>query len=104
MAKIEDTIKDYANRSKEAVATFSAKAGERIQEAGDTLIQTIDTRRLKKRLETLYADLGKLIWEYHRDEKRISLKTKQFEIILDDITRTVEELEGRANLKQAETE
>lgn len=104
MAKIEETIKEYAQRGKDAVTSASAKAGEHFQRIGETVIQTIDTRQLEIRLNKSYTELGKLVWEHHRDGKRISLRTKQFEVILDEISRTVEELEGRANLKKADTE
>lgn len=104
MAKIEQTIKEYAQRGKEAMASASTKAGEQFQRIGETVIKTIDTRQLKIRLRNNYTELGKLVWEHHRDGKRISFRTKQFEAILEEISRTVEELEGRANLKEAEKE
>ena len=104
MAKIDETLKDYANKSRDALMSFSAKAGERLQDASETLIQTIDTRRLRKRLQSLHAELGLLVWEYQRDEKRLSLKAKPFDTIIAEITRITDELEGRANLKEAENE
>lgn len=104
MAKIEQTIREYAQRGKEAVASASTKAGEQVKKIGETVIKNIDTRQLKIRLRNSYTELGKLVWEHHREGKRISFKTKQFETILEDISRTVEELEGRANLKEAERE
>ena len=104
MAKLEETIREYAQRGRDAVASASNKAGEQIQRFGETVIQTLDTRQLKVRLRNKYTELGTIVWEHHRDGKRISFKTKQFESLLDDISRTVDELEGRTNLKKAETE
>lgn len=104
MARIDETLKDYANKSRDALMSFSSKAGERLQDASETLIQTIDTRRLRKRLQSLHAELGLLVWEYQRDEKRLSLKTKPFDALIGEINRITEELEGRANLKEADTE
>jgi len=104
MAKIDKTFKDYANKSRDALVSFSTKAGERLQDASETLIQNIDTRRLKRRVHELHAELGLLVWEYYRDEKRLSLKTKPFDTLIAEITRIAEELEGRAKLKKAETE
>ncbi len=101
MAKMEQTIKEYAQKGKKVMASASTKAGEHFQRMGEALIKTIDTRQLKIRLNDKYMALGRLVWEHHRDGKRISFKTKQFEAILEEITRTVEELEGRVNLKEA---
>ncbi|HHU35907.1 MAG TPA: hypothetical protein GXZ47_01625 [Treponema sp.] len=103
MTKLTETIKEYASKGKETLMSFSSKAGEKLQDASDTVIKNIDTHRLQKRKQELYADLGQYVYERTGEGKRLSLKTREAEELIAELTLVVDELDGRG-MKAAEIE
>lgn len=101
MATFKETVKDYASRGKESLLSFSSKAGEKLQDTSDKVIKNIDIRRLQKRRQSLYADLGCYVFEHTGEGKRLSLKTAEVELLFSEITQINNELDGQ-NLQPAE--